>query len=543
MEKRLVISIALSLLVVFVFQKFIAPPPIQNQQQTTQVDAQEEVTWKNASVPSSIDAQNPFVAKNSVDFVVPVADSGSFQEKIEKFTLNGYGVTFSNKGGDLSSLELIAEEYQFPIKNIVKLDAFQNEAFVIDQVTSREITASFENDQWKVVKTYRADKDFQMDVSVSMINKQEMATVLDTSRLVLLEADLSRMDKSENRSDWTLMEYAYKENKIRRKGNASSFNDKWNKKVDVNVDWMAFRDRYFVTLVDPENDFLNIDIVALGEKNLSLGSQLSTIKLNPNEEFSLNFHVFAGPQRVDILKEAGYNSVMAFSDWGWLDAIAKFIHMVMSLIHKVVPLWGACIILMALLIYGVTYPLTFKSLKSMRKMQTLQPKMAALKKKYEKNPEQMNKEVMELYKREGVNPLGGCLPMVFQMPIFIGIYQVIWRSFYFRGESFLWIADLSKPDHLFKLPFTIPFLGEYFNILPILVTGIMVVQQKMNATNMATADADQQAQQKMMATIFPLFLGVIFYNFSAGLNLYFVVFYILSTFTQWKIAQEVKVVS
>jgi YidC/Oxa1 family membrane protein insertase len=130
--------------------------------------------------------------------------------------------------------------------------------------------------------------------------------------------------------------------------------------------------------------------------------------------------------------------------------------------------------------------------------------------------------------------------MLLQMPIFVGLYQVLWRSVYFRGQSFLWMKDLSLPDQTIKLSFTIPFLGEYVNILPILMVGIMAVQQNLNMKSMAATTPDQASQQKMMAVVFPILIGFIFYNMASGLNLYFVIFYLLSTLTQWKISSSVK---
>jgi len=118
------------------------------------------------------------------------------------------------------------------------------------------------------------------------------------------------------------------------------------------------------------------------------------------------------------------------------------------------------------------------------------------------------------------------------------ISQVLWRSVYFRGESFLWMKDLSLPDQTLKLPFTIPFLGEYLNILPIIMIGVMALQQNLNMKSMVATTPDQATQQKMMAIFFPILIGFIFYNMASGLNLYFVVFYVLSTLSQWHIARS-----
>jgi YidC/Oxa1 family membrane protein insertase len=126
------------------------------------------------------------------------------------------------------------------------------------------------------------------------------------------------------------------------------------------------------------------------------------------------------------------------------------------------------------------------------------------------------------------------------MPVFIGLYQVLWRSVSFKGAKFLWIKDLSEPDRLFLLPFNIPFLGNEFNVLPFVMMGVMFIQQKLSSKNMVVVDPSQAAQQKMMATIMPVFLGVIFYKFASGLTLYFTMFYCFSTFTQWKLSKDIK---
>ena len=128
--------------------------------------------------------------------------------------------------------------------------------------------------------------------------------------------------------------------------------------------------------------------------------------------------------------------------------------------------------------------------------------------------------------------------MFLQMPIFIGLYQALWRDVSFKGAKFLWIKDLSAPDRLFHLPFTIPIVkSEYLNILPLLMVFIMMFQQKLSTKNMAVTDPNQRAQQKMMSLFFPILLGFIFYTFASGLTLYFTMFYLLSIITQLKMSK------
>jgi YidC/Oxa1 family membrane protein insertase len=171
---------------------------------------------------------------------------------------------------------------------------------------------------------------------------------------------------------------------------------------------------------------------------------------------------------------------------------------------------------------------------SMRKMQQIQPEIMALKDNYKDNPKQMNVEMMAIYHRNNINPLSGCLPMILQMPVFIGLYQVLWRDASFKGQNFLWIKDLSDPDRLFVFSNKIPLIGHDFNILPIFMAIIMFFQQKINMKNVVVVDENQLLQQKMMMYLMPILMGFIFYNFSSGLTLYFVVFYLMSLFTQLK---------
>jgi YidC/Oxa1 family membrane protein insertase len=155
------------------------------------------------------------------------------------------------------------------------------------------------------------------------------------------------------------------------------------------------------------------------------------------------------------------------------------------------------------------------STKAMKRMAEIQPEVEALKKKYKDNPQKLNKEIMDLYKKYKINPLGSCLPMFFQFPIFIALYQVLLRFVELKGVSFLWIKDLTLPDCAFKLPFPPPL--DYVNILPVLIAIVGLFQQKFSTT------PSLSKEQKSMGLIFSILMGVIFYNFPASLTLYWFV--------------------
>ena len=263
------------------------------------------------------------------------------------------------------------------------------------------------------------------------------------------------------------------------------------------------------------------------------------IKTGKNGETNFSFVIFAGPENTEILKkyDLGFEKIKLFYRFGLFDVVAKILYHGMHLIHKIIPNWGVAIVLMGVLIYFLMYPLTMVSMNSMKRMQNIQPKLAELKEKYKNNPQKLNKEMIELYKIEKVNPFGGCLPILLQMPVFIGIYQVLWREAALKGAHFLWIKDLMAPDRLFIFPFQIPFFGNEFNILPIIYGILMFFQQKFSSKSMVTADPAQAEAQKMMMKIMPVMLAVVFYKFSSGLTIYFTVYFLLTTITQWKMSR------
>ena len=158
--------------------------------------------------------------------------------------------------------------------------------------------------------------------------------------------------------------------------------------------------------------------------------------------------------------------------------------------------------------------------------------MEKLKVQLKDNPQKLNKEIMELYKKYNINPFSGCLPILLQMPIFIALYQALMKSIELRGASFMWIRDLSSPEAI-PLPVSFPIIGDSINILPLVMVAAMVIQQKISTASSGRAITDEQKQQqKMMLIIMPIMFGFIFYNMPSGLVLYWVVNTVLTIVEQ-----------
>jgi YidC/Oxa1 family membrane protein insertase len=307
--------------------------------------------------------------------------------------------------------------------------------------------------------------------------------------------------------------------------------EKGPKTYEKEILWTGYADKYFLESVISVNGSVG-GVVIRSDKGY-IENSISSVKLtlHPGETAVVPYKLYFGPKDLDILKAQG-SQLEQIIDLGWFSAVAKPLLFCMKYLYRYVHNYGIAIIIITVVIKILFYPLTYKSYKSMKEMQKLQPKMAALKEKHKNDRDAMNKAVMELYKTHKVNPLGGCLPMVIQMPIFIALYRALMSSIELRHAPFMfWMHDLSAPDVLFSHMFGLPFtLGP----LPLLMGASMFAQQKMTpSTGM------DPAQAKMMMAL-PLVFTVMFLNMPTGLVLYWLVNNILTIAQQMYINKQLK---
>lgn len=543
MEKRLLLFFVLSFLFLMVWGKMNPSPSLMQDQR--QPDAQlfeRQEDMEKYPEASSLKQETP-----------SVFDSKQIKEEIRILENDSLNLVFSNKGGSIKEITIIKYGEKLPLEKVFNVTGFENEQFLFDDISSNEISYSFANKDVKIKKFFSlGEKDYLLYLKVIIENLSSSSKEFDVS-MDSFFLDINKLDKKAfERKDQGLIEYAVSSSTgILRKSNATKFSDKERKRQQTPVRWTSYRNRYFCAIIKPLFETKGFSINPHSEKSLSITLFPEINRLLPGESLHLEAVAYIGPQNIEILKayHQEFEEVMVFFRLGFFDAIAKGILKIITLLHKVVPSWGMCILIIGTAFYVILYPLTIKSMVSMRKMQTemqaVQPQITKIKERYKNNPQKLNEEMAKLYKEHNINPLkgcsGGCFPMFLQMPIFIGLYQVLWRSVIFKGEPFLWIKDLSEPDHLFKFPVSIPLLGEYFNILPLLVMVFMAFQQRFSAKNMPVTDPAQAEQQKMMAILFPIMIGYFFYKLASGLCLYFTVFYMLSTYTQWKMSKKKKV--
>jgi YidC/Oxa1 family membrane protein insertase len=277
-----------------------------------------------------------------------------------------------------------------------------------------------------------------------------------------------------------------------------------------NITWVAFEGTYFMTGVIPENQSnQTLKLSADGEMINSL--LLSADQVIPAAgRLQYNYQVYFGPKKITTLREAGHD-LERVVNFGWFDKLARPALYLLNFFYGYVGNYGIAIILVTVLIKILFWPIAQKGLKSMKNMQKIQPKMAKLKEKYKNDSARLNQEMMGLYKTYKVNPLGGCLPMLLQIPVFFALYKVLLQAIELRHAPFmLWITDLSAPDRL-MVGVDIPYLGG-IPVLTLLMGGSMFLQQKM------TPSPADPTQAKIMMFL-PVIFTFMFLNFASGLVL------------------------
>ena len=300
------------------------------------------------------------------------------------------------------------------------------------------------------------------------------------------------------------------------------------------IEWIAVQDRYFMSSIVPETaEGASMHLFLQDGVHLESQYVEPLAIIDPNTEEVFNYHIFLGPKSTTILEPLGFGLDKAVN-FGWFDIIAKPCLWLMIFLYGIIPNYGIAIILLTAISKILLWPLGSKSYKSMAEMKKIQPLMTELREKYKDDKRKMNEEVMGLYRTYKVNPLGGCLPMVVQMPLFFALYRMLYEAIELRHAPFFgWITDLSAPDRLFNFGFSIPFMQEPYGIpvLTIVMGGTMFLSQKMQPP------MGDPAQAKMMM-LMPIVFTVIFINFSSGLVLYWLVNNVLSIGQQYYITKK-----
>ena len=320
-----------------------------------------------------------------------------------------------------------------------------------------------------------------------------------------------------------------------RVGSAGFFGSSDTKNIDEEskkyvglVDFAGYRTKYFGVFFVPEkSDMVEIYKYPSTDRagvdiNISQGINLEKNKL------------YLGPLDYSSIEGLSVGLEEKILGWQWLSSVSWLVYSIMILLYGLIPNYGIVVVLFAILIKLVTYPLMAKQLRSSKKMQEISPIMNQIKIKYKNNPTLQQQKMAALFQEHKINPLAGCLPLLIQMPILMSVFMVFRNTIEFRGESFfLWINDLSAADTLFVVG------GVPFNVLPFLMSLSMYYTMKLSsATQPAGGDPAQEATQQMMKYMFPGMMFFLFYAFPSGLNLYYLCFNIMQIIQQKIINSE-----
>jgi len=536
MDKRTIIAFVLSFIVLVGWSLFFGPKQEQApvEKKIPSGDVPEKASEVQKSSPSSHPPQ-PTAPKELPKEIISKSD-----EKEIEIDTPLYTAVFSNAGPTIRSFKL--KKYRqttapdSPLIDLVTLKKEMGDFLVMSFDThsaGKRPSPVFHVDQDAIrLGPESSPRDIvfravtQVDLNVDVTNRSE--SPIEGA----FKGNLKAMPPQDKGSYYAYVGFALLLNNKLEEIEVEDPSDE--KTVRGPVGWAAYEDTYFMSAIVPDVPSEGIFTGRHLSSGILEGTYLQPpVTINPSDLKSCRYELYLGPRDLGILKKFGKDLDQAIN-FGWTDIIAKPLLYVLRFFDEYIHNYGVSIILLTILVKILFWPLTHKSYKSMKEMQKLQPRMAKLREKYKNDKQKLNQEMMALYKTYKVNPMGGCLPMIIQIPVFFALFRVLGNCIELRHAPFmLWINDLSAPDRLFNFPFQIPFMTPPYGIpvLTLLMGASMFIQQKMTPT------PGDPAQAKIMMFL-PIIFTFMFINFPSGLVLYWLVNNILSIGQQYRIHKK-----
>lgn len=541
MDKKSILAIALSFAVLYVYQTFFVKPlPPKKPAATQQQGATVADKGTNREVAGRAATQNNAAPAS----IVSLQQQQGIDDKDIPMETDEYSAVFSTRGAALKSFQL--KKYRTTIdKNAKLIELVKNKADLPASLTvsfggsdfsvpdnalyeARVETKAAQNPDVarqliftleypgllkveKIYRFYRGKYNFDLEVRTTNLTNNAVNQLTSLNWYELIDPNAEK-DKYGHEGPVSMVAKKIEREDIKKM--AAS------KTLGPDVSWGGFETKYFISAMIPQTPSMTTLSLAMDTQNtISLSMKSPKNLIPPGQTGSSSYSLYLGPKDYSLLKasNAGLENAIDFGDWlKWLAMplliSLKFIY------NNVVHNYGIAIILLTLIIKIIFWPLGNKSYRSMKEMQKLQPKMAELREKYKDDKARISQEMMALYKSHKVNPMGGCLPMVIQIPVFFGLYKTLLFAIELRHSPlFWWIQDLSAKD-------------PYY-ITPIIMGATMFVQQKM------TPPAGDPMQAKIMLFM-PIIFTVMFLNFPSGLVIYWLFNNIISIGQQYYINQR-----
>ena len=546
MDKRVLLTVVICMGILFAWQKFFAPPPPPPSTSAPQATApgapSPEAAPAQPNAPAAPTAEKPAAEKSATPGEKPAAEKTAEKEApaapkppevidvVERAGL--YRARFSTWGAAPVEWTLLDPQYKetrgvdgkkelVPI-NLVRtaeprvpmIVTFPESSFKLgedaawtrDKATADELVYSWQNDQVRVEKryTFTHGYDFKLDVTVETRGDKPLGEKLELAMYGWQDPNVKPGGMFSQRFIQT-SGVCDNNGKLHQADLQALF--KAPVEALGQIRWVGYDEKYFLAAAATKplaNEDRKCRIMAYVDGTIGSTTRFAERQIAAKEKTDYEFAGFFGPKilgALDDVKVGGVDSKLSDAvDYGWKEMLARPMLAVLKAVHRVVPNWGIAIIVLTILIKAITWWPTTKSMRSMKAMARLKPEMDKLKAKFGDDKARMNQEVMELYKRHGVNPLGGCLPMLIQFPIYIALYAMLGNSVELYRSGFAWIHDLTAADP--------------FYVLPLLTGVLMFVQQK------TAPQSPDNAQAKAMMYTMPLMFTAFSIFLPSGLTIY-----------------------
>jgi YidC/Oxa1 family membrane protein insertase len=538
-SRRLIIFVVLSIGLLFIWDKYFAPKTLNN------VIATNNSTVISQKINNDDHYNKEFSNKNILESIILVS-TDLFQAKI------------STKGGDLVGFDLLNHgennNSNIPFSLLTKTESStyivqtgllgQNINLPSSDVifSTNKLSYTLQGDQnvlnvplefnldngIKIIKNYQFKRDsYVVVISYNIINMSSNPLNSISAYWRILRDENAPKGQIKFTSTFTGPVYYDSDNKFNKISFKDISKNDFSYPENISNGWVGMIQHYFASIwlinaygyksVCDNGVSCRLNFKKSDNNLFSSGLITDLPVINKDTSYNISVPLFLGPQENQILTTVA-PELSRVKDYGWVYIFATPLFSLLVKIHELLKNWGWAIIVLTIIVKAILYPLTRASYISMAKMKELAPKVEKLRKQYQDDKLKLQQSMMQLYKTEKVNPVGGCLPMILQIPVFIGLYWALFSSVELRQAHFLWIKDLSLPDP--------------FYILPILLAITMVLQTFMNPP---PADPVQAKMMKIM----PLLFSIMFFFFPAGLVIYWLVNNILSILQQWYVNKHV----
>ena len=563
MDRNTLLAIALSLLVLSAWSSWEAahmPPPDaapaeSGQAETGATERGERSEWPDAGAPAAPGAATPGVTRierkapdpgSSLDGLAaaPAPEAAPWTGGLES---DLFRVQLDNRGGGITSWQLLDPDYRIsadPASDPIELVTGNPEdgvvlatpleglgigdlgeaVFRVEGANSERIRFVYERAGIEVRKTLTFDPEsYAFDVELEVGNRSGRAITSDLD----LRWPAASVDLNDFREQSLIMlaNDEVETEMLPSVGSGGFFSffgggDDGPLQRSGIIAWAGVSARYFLSVLIPSTKNANVAQVTF--QPIVPGERVVTRIVYPEVEIPdggvavRNFRAYMGPKVPQTLESVEPGLERSIDrGWSWIEPLTVFFHWFLALLYGVFPNYGVAIILVTIIVRVVTFPIMQRQMKSMERMRELQPALKEIQEKHKEDRQRQSEAMMKLYREEGVNPLGGCFPMLLQFPVFIGLFYALQSTIALRHADFmLWMNDLSAPEELFVLP----GIGLPVRVLPLVMGASMFIQQKM--TPMTGMDP---VQARMMTTVMPIMMTVLFYQFPSGLVLYWMV--------------------